>query len=87
MYVHKTEYEKAKLINNEEVQGVIQCLKGRHDEGQEREKNVQIQKNFNYLCVQAHDSNPMLYAAVYDVDKMSRQLQCASSQKKYSMMV
>ena len=56
-YVHKTVYEKAKSINNEEVQEMILCLKEKHDEGQEREKNVQIQKKFNFLCVKDCNSN------------------------------
>ena len=52
-YVYSKVYEKAKEIDDEEVQNAIKTLKVKHEAGILREKTVSSQKCFNHLCESA----------------------------------
>ena len=60
-YVYSKVYQKAKEIDDEEVQNAIKTLKAKHEARILREKTVSSQKCFNHLCESAFQSNETFF--------------------------
>ena len=63
-YVYSKVYEKAKEIDDEEVENAIKTLKAKYEAGILREKTVPSQKCFNHLCEYAFQSNETFFKEV-----------------------
>ena len=67
-YVYSKVYEKAKEIDDEEVQSAIKTLRAKHEAGILREKTVPSQKCFNHLCESAFQSNETFFKEVLKIN-------------------
>ena len=63
-YVYSKVYEKAKYIDDEEVENAIKTLKAKYEAGILREKTAPSQKFFNHLCEYAFQSNETFFKEV-----------------------
>ena len=83
-YVYLKVYEKAKEIEDEEVQNVIKTLKAKHEAAVLRGKTVSSQKCFNHLCQSALRSNETFFVEGLNTDIFTLSSVCSVTKEIFA---
>ena len=83
-YVYLKVYEKAKEIEDEEVQNGIKTLKAKHEAAVLREKTMSSQKYFNHLCQSALRSNETFFMEGLNTDIFTLSSVCSVTKEVFA---